>query len=197
MNNKRVLGDIFGTFFKIGLFTFGGGFAMLPLIEREVVDRKKWVSDEDITDILAVSQSIPGAIAINSASFIGYRIRGKKGALSATLGVILPSFIIISLIAAFFDKIAENIYVNAAFMGIRPAIVALITVAAFKVGKKAIKDTFGLIVALGAGVLSAFFNIQIIFLIIAGGLLGFAMMKVNPKKTEELVKGANNTGGAE
>lgn len=192
MKNNKLIKDIFITFFKIGLFTFGGGFAMIPLIEKEVVDNKKWAGREDITDILAVSQSIPGAVAINSASFIGFKILGRKGALAATLGVILPSFIIISVIAAFFEKFGENTFVKAAFMGIRPAIVALIIAAAVKVGKTSIKDLTGLIIALTAAVLSAFFDIQIILLIIAGGLFGVILMKLDPAKTDKIVKKANN-----
>jgi len=104
-SNMKQLKDIFVTFFMIGLFTFGGGYAMIPLIEKEIVEKKKWVEKEEITDILAVSQSIPGAIAINSATFIGFKIKGRIGAIAATLGVILPSFVIISFIAAFFRQI--------------------------------------------------------------------------------------------
>ncbi len=192
MKSRNLLIDIFITFFRIGLFTFGGGFAMIPLIEKEVVDNKKWAGKEDITDILAVSQSIPGAVAINSASFIGFKIYGRKGALAATLGVILPSFIIISVIAAFFGKIDENTFVKAAFMGIRPAIVALIIAAAIKVGKTSIKDFTGLIIALAALILSSFFNIQIILLIMTGGLFGVVLMKIDPARAEKIVRRSNN-----
>ena len=103
---KKLL-EIFVLFFKIGSFTFGGGFAMIPLIEKEVINNKGWVNEEEIIDVFAVSQSIPGAIAINCATLIGFKIYGKKGACAATIGVILPSFLIITIIAAFFFKVSR------------------------------------------------------------------------------------------
>ena len=101
---KCSLLELFLSFFKIGLFTFGGGYAMIPIMEREVVEKKKWVDDETISTILAISESTPGPLAINSATYIGYNIRGVLGSVMATLGVVLPSFIIIFLISLFFDN---------------------------------------------------------------------------------------------
>lgn len=189
MNSSDIkqLKDIFVTFFKIGLFTFGGGYAMIPLIEKEIVERKKWVEREEITDILAVSQSIPGAIAINSASFIGFKTSGRIGALAATFGVILPSFCIIAIIAAFFSKFGDNLIVKYLFAGIRPAVVALIAFAVYGVGKTSIKDKTGLVVAIIALVLVIAFDIHAIFVIIGGAVFGLVVYKFWPGKVNEIL----------
>ena len=121
---------------------------MIPLIEREVVEKKRWVSEEEVVDVFAVAQSMPGAIAINSSTFIGYKIAGKRGAVVATLGVVLPSFFIIALIAIFYSKFQDAAAVKAVFSGIRPAIVSLIAVAAIRISKTSIVDWTGLILAI-------------------------------------------------
>jgi chromate transporter len=121
-----MLWQLFISFLKIGAFTFGGGYAMVPLIEREVIDKKGWVKREDFLDLLTIAQSAPGPIALNTAVFVGYRIRGLKGALSALMGIVLPAFTIILLVAMFFADIRDNQYVDAAFKAMRPAVVALI-----------------------------------------------------------------------
>ncbi len=187
-NDIKQLKEIFVSFFKIGLFTFGGGYAMIPLIEKEIVENKKWVGKEEITDILAVAQSIPGAIAINSATFIGFKTYGRKGALAATLGVILPSFVIISFIAAFFSKFDDNQVVKSAFAGIRPAVVALIVYAVIKISKTSINDKTGLIVAIIGLVLVVVFNIHAILVIIGGAVFGLAVYKFWPDKVKEILK---------
>jgi chromate transporter len=117
---------LFITFFKIGLFSFGGGFAMIPLIQREVIEKNKWLKKEDFLDMLVLAQSAPGPIAVNTAVFVGYKIRGIWGALSALLGIVIPSFTIILLVAIFFADIRQNSVVDAAFKAMRPAVVALI-----------------------------------------------------------------------
>ena len=119
---------LFSTFFKIGTFTFGGGYAMLPLIEQEVVHKQQWLNTEEYTEMLSLVQTAPGPISINSAVFIGYKLHRWRGALSCLLGVILPSFIIILLIAVAFTEINSNPIVERIFKGIRPAVVALIAV---------------------------------------------------------------------
>ena len=121
-----MLWQLFISFLKIGAFTFGGGYAMVPLIEREVIDKKGWVKRDDFLDLLTIAQSAPGPIALNTAVFVGYRIRGLKGALSALMGIVLPAFTIILLVAIFFADIRDNQYVDAAFKAMRPAVVALI-----------------------------------------------------------------------
>ena len=131
------ISKLFATFFKIGLFTIGGGYAMIPFIERDIVERNGWIKKEDFLDFLAVSQSAPGVFAVNMATFVGYRLRGIKGAFFAALGNILPSVLIILLIALFFNSFRENEVVNNIFKGLRPAVVALIAVPVFSVAKSA------------------------------------------------------------
>lgn len=122
---------LFTSFLKIGAFTFGGGFAMIPLIEREMIDRRGWIERTDFLELLTLAQSAPGPIALNTAVFVGYKIAGYRGALSAVTGVVLPSFIIILLIAMYFTDFRTNRYVDAAFKGMRPAVVALIAAPVF------------------------------------------------------------------
>jgi len=119
---------LFTTFFRIGLFTIGSGYAMIPLIQREVVDRRGWFTRDEFLDQFAIAQSAPGPFALNTAIFVGYRMRGVKGALCAMLGVTLPSFLVMLLIAAYITGFRENRWVNAAFEGMRPAVLALIAV---------------------------------------------------------------------
>lgn len=120
------LRTIFISFFRIGLFTFGGGYAMLPLIERELIVKRGWIEQKEFLDLLTLAQSVPGPIAVNTSVFVGYKIRGLRGAAAALLGTVLPSFVIILAIALFFADIRHNPVVDAAFKGMRPAVVALI-----------------------------------------------------------------------
>ncbi|MCR4602100.1 MAG: chromate transporter [Prevotella sp.] len=127
----------FSTFFKIGLFTLGGGYAMIPIIEAEVVDKHKWVTKEEFLDLIAIAQSCPGVFAANISIFIGYKLRKVPGAIVTCLGTCLPSFLIILLIAMFFHRFQDNEVVAAIFRGIRPAVVALIAVPTFNLAKSA------------------------------------------------------------
>ena len=129
--------EAFKTFFKIGIVTFGGGYAMIPLIEEEVVNKHHWVKKEELLDLIAIAQSCPGVFAINISTFIGYKLNKRKGALCATLGAALPSFIIILLIAMFFHQFKDNPVIAAMFRGIRPAVVALIAVPTFRLAQSA------------------------------------------------------------
>jgi len=129
--------EAFRTFFRIGMFTLGGGYAMIPIIEAEVVDKHKWVSKEEFLDLIAIAQSCPGVFAINISIFIGYKLRRLRGALATALGTALPSFIIILLIAMFFHRFQDNPVVESIFKGIRPAVVALIAVPTFNLAKSA------------------------------------------------------------
>ncbi len=133
----RVYCDLFLAFFRIGLFTLGGGYAMLPLIEREVVDNKRWIGGEDFLNVLAIAQSLPGPIAVNTAVFVGYQIRGLAGAVVATLGTVMPSFLCMAIIASFFAGLRDNPTVAAVFTGIRPAVAALVAASLWSLGKKA------------------------------------------------------------
>lgn len=138
--------DMFLTFFKIGAFTFGGGWAMLPIMEREFVDKKGWVNKEDFIDIIAVSQSFPGVLAVNSSSFIGKKVLGYPGALLALLGVTLPSILIIILVANFFVAFRSNYYVDLAMRGINAAVPALILVATSSLMRSVKHDLYNFMV---------------------------------------------------
>lgn len=129
--------EAFLTFFKIGIVTFGGGYAMIPMIEEEVVNKHHWTSKEELLDLIAIAQSCPGVFAVNISTFIGYKLNKKAGAFCTTLGAALPSFFIILLIAMFFHQFADNKVVAAMFRGIRPAVVALIAVPTFRLAKTA------------------------------------------------------------
>ena len=129
--------DIFTCFAKIGAFTIGGGYAMIPIIQKEVVDKRGWISEEDFMDILAISQSAPGILAVNISIFLGHKLRGTKGSIVATLGSTLPSFTIILLIAMFFSGYQDNPTIMAIFKGIRPVVVSLIAVPMINMAKKA------------------------------------------------------------
>ncbi len=137
MSKQNIYSDSFKTFFKIGLFTLGGGYAMIPIIETEVVDKKQWLRREEFLDIIALAQSCPGVLAINVSVFVGYKLRKLRGALCTCLGTALPSFLIILAIAMFFHSFEDNKVVAAIFRGIRPAVVALIAVPTFKLGRSA------------------------------------------------------------
>ena len=123
---RTTLFELFRSFFKIGLFTFGGGYAMVPLIEAEIIERRRWLPQGEFLDLLTLAQSSPGPIAVNTSVFIGYKVRGLHGAAAALLGTVTPSFVIILVIAVFFAGIRHNPVVDAAFKGMRPAVVALI-----------------------------------------------------------------------
>ncbi|MDE6690094.1 MAG: chromate transporter [Prevotella sp.] len=134
---KNIYWESFKTFFKIGMFTIGGGYAMIPIIETEVVDKHHWVSKEEFLDLIAISQSCPGVFAINISIFIGYKLKNIPGAIATALGTALPSFLIILAIAIFFHQFEDNPVVAAIFRGIRPAVVALIAVPTFNLAKSA------------------------------------------------------------
>lgn len=167
--------ELFKVFFKIGAFTFGGGYAMIPIIEEEIVENKHWVKKEEVFDLFAISQSIPGAIAINTSTLVGYKIAGRLGAIFATLGVILPSFFIITIIATFFGKIADSITVHAIFKGINAAVIVLILLAARKMLKIAIHDSLSVILVMVTVTLILFTSMSPIFIILFGAIIGLAL----------------------
>ena len=163
---------LFYIFLKIGAFTFGGGYAMIPLISKEVVENEKWITDDDILEIVAIAESTPGPIAINSATFVGYRVAGFWGAFFATLGVVLPSFTIILLISAILNEIKENKFVQYAFNGIRVGVLALIVKALWTMYQKAPKNWVSYIVMAGAFITTAFLDISILWVLIGCALFG-------------------------
>lgn len=175
MKNKiRLLWQIFFTFFKIGAFTFGGGYAMVPLIQREASEKNGWVTDEDILDIVAIAESTPGPIAINSATFVGYRACGVMGSVCATLGVVLPSFIIILTISGILRQFQENVYVRYAFRGIRCGVLALIVKAMWGMYKKCRKNVPAYIVMAAAFTLVAFVKVPVLWVISGCAVFGIA-----------------------
>lgn len=163
----------FKTFFKIGAFTIGGGYAMIPIIESEVVEKHKWLDKEEFLDILAVSQSTPGVFAINMSVFIGYKLRKTRGAISACLGTALPSFAIILLIAMFFHSFQDNEVIQSMFRGIRPAVVALIAVPTFNLAKAAKINLANCWIPIGGALLIWLVGVNPIYIIIAAGLGGY------------------------
>ena len=171
--------DLFFAFFKIGAFTFGGGFAMLPLIQREVVENKKWICSAEMYDILAISQSFPGAVAINTATVVGYRVAKYAGAVCATLGVVLPSFIILTIIGVLFAHIMDVAVVRAALRGIGACVVSLLLLAAVRVGRSAVKGIISVLIALGALLLIFWVNIHPIYAILFGLASGIAVYVFN------------------
>ena len=177
----KTVGELFLCTLKIGAFTFGGGFAMIPIMQREFVTKRGWVSEADILDIFAIAQSIPGVIALNSSLFIGHKVAGRRGAAAAALGVSLPSLCIISVLSLFYTQFQSNAYLAAALRGVRPCVVALILQAVLKLGKPAVKGLSGWIfAALGFG-LVAFWGINPIFVILGAGLGGFFLQKLKIK----------------
>lgn len=163
----------FLTFFKIGLFTIGGGYAMIPMIEEEVVNKHHWIEKEEFLDLMAVAQSCPGAFAINISVLIGYKIKRTPCALLASLGTALPSFIIILLIAMFFHRFQDNHIVNAIFQGLRPAVVALVAIPIFSLAQHAKINLANCWIPLLTGVLIAFLGISPILIIILAGVAGY------------------------
>ncbi|HHY36299.1 MAG TPA: chromate transporter [Firmicutes bacterium] len=170
----NLLFDLFYTFFKIGLFTIGGGYAMLPLIKKEVIETHAWLSPEEFMDVLAIAEMTPGPIAVNTATFVGYRLAKLPGALFGTLGVVLPSLIIITVIAAYFVQynISEIPRLKAAFTALRPAVVGLIASAVFSLGKKGILDLRAAFIAGAVFLILTFTNIHPIVILLATGILG-------------------------
>ncbi len=173
--------DLLTTFFRIGLFTIGGGYAMIPLIERKVVEEKGWVSEDELMDLMAVAQSCPGIFAINISIFIGYKTRGVRGALLSAAGTALPSFLIILLLALFFQHFRDNVIVEKAFRGIRPAVVALIAAPVFKMGRTAKVNRHTLWIPLVAALLIWLLRVNPIYIIIVAGLGGYVYGRMKGK----------------
>ena len=168
----KVLLQVFATFFQIGAFTFGGGYAMIPLIQREAVENHHWVTDDDILDIITIAESTPGPIAINSATFVGYRAAGILGSVAATLGVVMPSFVIILLISMVLREFQQIRAVQYAFAGIRAGVLALIIKALWGMYKKCPKSLVSYIVMGASFVLAAFVNVSVLPLLIGCAVFG-------------------------
>ena len=168
----KTLWQVFATFFKIGAFTFGGGYAMIPLIQKEAVEKHKWVTDDDILEIIAIAESTPGPIAINAATFVGYRTCGVLGSVMATLGVVLPSFVIILLLSFVLQQFQQVAAVRYAFEGIRAGVLALLVKALWTLYKKSPKGWPAYVVMAGSFILTAIFDINVLFVIIGCAVFG-------------------------
>lgn len=164
---------LFLTFFRIGLFTLGGGYAMIPLIEAEIVDKHKWIDKDMFLDLIAVAQSCPGVFAINLSIFIGYRLRGIRGAVVTSLGTALPSLLIILAIAMFFQNFQDVPWVAAAFAGIRPAVVALIAIPTWNMAKSAGINLINCWIPIASAMLIWLLGVNPIYIILAAGIGGY------------------------
>ena len=173
---------LFWTFFKIGLFTFGGGYAMISMIHKESVEKNKWINEEDMNNIIVVAESTPGPIAINSSTFIGYKAGKFLGSLIATIGVILPSLIIIILISIFLDYFENSKIITYAFEGIRASIIILMSEAIFKLAKPLKKNAFFISLFSTSFILNFFFSVGAITLIISGIIIGLTKELLSKKK---------------
>ena len=185
MKKFSLLFKIFATFFRIGAFTFGGGYAMIPLIQKEAVEKNKWVTDDDILDIIAIAESTPGPIAINSATFVGYRACGILGSFCATLGVVLPSFVIILAISFVLQEFQDLRAVQYAFRGIRAGVLALLFKALWGMYKKAPKGWAAYVVMAAAFVLTAFTSVNMIFVIIGCAVFGLITALIAERRMQK------------
>lgn len=178
----KELWKLYRVFFSIGICTFGGGYAMLSLLQRVIVEQYHWATEEELMDYYAIGQCTPGIIALNTSTFIGYKCRKLPGAIAATLGFLSPSILIIVLIAAFMTNYASLPVVKHAFAGIRICVCALILDAVLKLGKKSIVDKFSVIIFLAIVALSAFTGISTIILVIGAGVVGYLIYYVMGRK---------------
>lgn len=164
--------ELFWAFFQIGALTFGGGYAMLPMIQKEIVEKHHWATDDEIIDYFAIGQLTPGVIAVNTATFVGYKTKGILGGIFATLGVVTPSIMIITIIAAFLKNFMDYEIVQHAFGGIRVAVCVLISIAIMKLAKKNIKNNTGIAIALLVFLLVTFTNISSVYVIVGAIIFG-------------------------
>ncbi len=196
MKKLKLILSLFLTMLKIGLFTFGGGYAMIAIIERELVEKKKWIEHEEYMDVIAIAESSPGPLAINSATYIGYKICGFLGSLFATLGVVLPSLVIIFVISLFFDQFLDLNYVGYAFRGIQACVAFLILSAGIKMLKHLKKTVLNVILTLLTIIFLVVFsfftvNFSSIFYILIGGLVSLIIYLVHyfkQRKTQKNVE---------
>ena len=168
----KVLIDLFITFSKVGVMTFGGGYAMLPILQREIVEMKKWATSEEVIDYFAIGQTTPGIIAVNTATFIGQKQRGTLGGIIATLGLVFPSYIIITIIAMFMQNFADSTILQNAFAGIRVSVYILILNAVIKLWKSSVVDKAGLLIFLFIFTMSVFTNWSPVIFVVLAAVIG-------------------------
>ena len=179
--NKISALTMFISFFYIGLVTIGGGLAMLPIMQEEFVDKRKFLTKEEIVDVFALAQSIPGVIAVNTSLLTGFKIAGVFGGIMAGIGVMMPSFIIILIIAPIFERIQNLEYVNKAFLGIKGAIAALILLSAYDMGKSVLKNKFTAILFILSFILVVFLNFNVIYTLLISAFLGWVYYLISKK----------------
>ena len=185
LNSLKIYASLYWEFFKIGMFTVGGGAAMIPQIQQVAVKDKGWMTEEEMLDCIAVCQAMPGVIAINSGTYIGRKIGGIRGSIAATTGVITPSFFIIVLAVTVLGAIGENQYVAGAFTGVKAAVCGMILVTAVRLGKQSLKSAFQWILAVAAFVIIGIFGVNAIWALIAGAVLGIIYSCVTTGKKAE------------
>ena len=178
-------GGLFKTFFHIGLFTIGGGYAMIPLIEEEVVNRHRWVEHDEMLDLIAIAQSCPGVFAINISIFVGYKLKRIKGAVAAAAGTALPSFLIILAIAIFFKQFEDNRVIAAMFRGIRPAVVALIAVPTFRMAQQAKIGWTNCWIPVASALAIWLLGVSPIYIILLAGIGGYVWGRAHPQPVNE------------
>ncbi len=183
-NNFSDLVELFLIFFKIGLFTIGGGMAMIPLIKAAVVDNKKWMNNEEMMDCIALSQSMPGVVAINAATYVGRWRKGMPGALAATIGVIIPSFVIIICAILFLGTLGENRVVDGVFLGVKAASCALILYSAYSLARASLKGWFQRVFAVVGFVAIVFFDITAAWIILAAIFAGIIYISFSRQEKE-------------
>ena len=191
VSQKRVsLWRLFATFFKTGLFTFGGGYAMISILEEELVANKKWITSQDMLDMLVIAESTPGVIAVNTATSVGYRVRGVLGAIVATLGVVLPSFLIITALTFVIKEFSSNRWYQAAFTGIQACVTILIINAFVKLAKQIERTWFSIVLLIASFAVAVFTDFDVIFIILIGGVLGLVysliVEQIGKKRNKDL-----------
>lgn len=180
-----MLVELFLIFLKLGAFTIGGGVAMIPILRESMVNDKKWFSEEEMVDILAICQSLPGVIAVNMATYVGFKKKGLLGSLVATIGVILPSFVMIIMLAKGLSYIADSPYVLGALAGLRAAAVGLVVVAVWQIGQSVIKDWITGALAVAGFVLIAFFHVSVAYVVLLYLVGGVLKAYINMRKIEK------------
>ena len=181
-NCFKTYASLFASFFKIGLVTFGGGLAMLPILKRDLVDSKGWLTEDEILDYFAIRQSTPGVIAVNVATFVGYKRAGVIGSIFSTSGIVFPSLIIISLIAAFVSNFNELVWVQKALKGINVAVSVLLVKAVFSFGKKTVFDLCTFLIAALSFVLMFVFKVQGVWIVIGSAFLGWFFQTIKSSR---------------
>ncbi len=204
-NRKGSLGDsdnpigvslwsLFLLFAKIGAFTLGGGYAMIPIIDNEIVRKRRWMDKEDFMDVLAIAQSAPGILAVNISIFVGYKVRKNIGSVVATLGACLPSFVFILLIAMFFSNFRENVYVEKVFRGIRPVVVALIAVPVVDMVKRSNLNVFRALISAATAIAVIFLKVSPVYIIMVVAILFLSGRYYGQKHHKGEIKDADESG---